>query len=233
MTDGWSEHAWRSVKEWYDAILEHPFLVELSDGSLPEQVFARYLIDDSHYLIGYARALSSLATRTADPAAAAMLAGSAAQGIAVERELHASYLTPRGIDPRSADAPEQSPTCSAYIGSLQTLAAFAPVEVGLAGVLPCFRVYAEVGSAVIAKAPDPDHPYRAWVDAYADPSFDQAVRTVEAHADAVAEAATPQRRAEMLEAYVRATRFEWMFWDAAWRGETWPTPQGSVAEIRR
>ncbi|MDN5854579.1 MAG: TenA family protein [Actinomycetia bacterium] len=224
MTDGWSEQAWRSVAPWYDAILEHPFLRALTDGSLPEDVFARYLVDDSHYLVGYARALSALATRTGDPEPAAMLAGSAAQGIAVERDLHASCLLPRGIDPQAPDAPEQSPTCSAYIGTLQALAAYAPVEVGLAGVLPCFRVYAEVGRAVIAKASEPDHPYRAWIDAYADPAFDEAVRAVETHTDDVAAAATATRRDEMLAAYTRATRFEWMFWDAAWHGETWPTP---------
>ena len=224
MTVGWSEQAWRSVSAWYDAITTHPFLVALADGSLPEAVFARYLVDDSHYLTGYARALATLAARTADPAASAMLAGSAAQGITAERELHAAYLTPRGIDPQAADAPEQSPTCAAYIGTLQTLAAYAPIEVGLAGVLPCFRVYEEVGQAVVAQTAEPDHPYRAWIDAYADAAFEQSVRDIERHVDEVAAAATERRRDEMLGAYARAARFEWMFWDAAWRGETWPTP---------
>ena len=222
--EGWSEQAWQSVAPWYDAILRHPFLTALTDGSLPDDVFARYLVDDSHYLTGYARALASLAARTSDPEAAAMLAGSAAQGIAVERELHASYLSPRGIDPQKPDAPEQSPTGAAYIGTVQTLAAYAPVEVGLAGVMPCFRVYAEVGRAVLAKAAQPGHPYRSWIDAYADPGFDEAVRAVEAHADTVAVATTEQRRNDMLVAYQRATRYEWMFWDSAWRGETWPRP---------
>lgn len=222
MTDGWSQGAWRSVAPWYDAIMRHPFVIALSDGSLSEEVFCRYLTDDSHYLIGYARALSALSTRTADPDAAAMLAGAAAQGIAAERELHAAYLTPRGIDPLTAEAPEQSPTCAAYIGTLQALAAFAPVEVGLAGVLPCFRVYAEVGRAVLDRAPCPDHPYRAWIDAYADPAFVESVRAVEAHADALAYATTAEGRGEMLTAYTRATRFEWMFFDAAWRDESWP-----------
>lgn len=225
MTDGWSEQAWRSVASWYDAILEHPFLTALTDGSLPEEVFARYLVDDSHYLVGYARALSALATRSTDPDATALLAGSAAQGIEAERQLHRSYLLPRGIDPQSPDAPEQSPTCSAYIGTLQSLAAYAPVEIGLAGVLPCFRVYAEVGRAVLAKADDPEHRYRAWIDMYADPAFDEGVRAVEAHTDVVAAAATQSVRDEMLAAYTRATRFEWMFWDASWRGEAWPSPQ--------
>ncbi|MGH3358518.1 MAG: thiaminase II, partial [Nocardioidaceae bacterium] len=78
---GWSEHAWHAVSDWYHAILQHPFLAALGDGTLAEDVFARYLVDDAHYLAGYARALSALASRTGEPDAAAMLASSAAQGI--------------------------------------------------------------------------------------------------------------------------------------------------------
>jgi thiaminase/transcriptional activator TenA len=45
------------------------------------------------------------------------------------------------------------------------------------------------------------------------------VRRVEAYADDLG-----GDRAAMLTAYVRATRFEWMFWEAAWRAEAWPVP---------
>jgi thiaminase/transcriptional activator TenA len=31
-----------------------------------------------------------------------------------------------------------------------------------------------------------------------------------------------QVRAAMLDAFRRSTRFEWMFWDSAWRREQWP-----------
>lgn len=220
---GWSEQAWQSVSGWYGAILAHPFVVALGDGSLAGDVFARYLVDDSHYLSGYARGLSALAARTDDPDAAALLATSAAEGVRAERDLHERYLRPRGIDPAAADGPEPTPTCRGYAGMVQAVTAYAPVEVGLAAVLPCFRVYAEVGRTVLATAPDPAHPYRAWIDAYADPAFRRTVCEVEAHIDTVAASTTHGRRDEMLAAYQRATRYEWMFWDAAWRGESWPT----------
>ncbi|MFB2606764.1 thiaminase II, partial [Rhizobium phaseoli] len=29
-------------------------------------------------------------------------------------------------------------------------------------------------------------------------------------------------RTEMTDAFVRASQYEWMFWDSAWRLETWP-----------
>ena len=220
-----SDEAWTSVKPWFDAILTHPFVMSLSDGTLPEEVFARYLLDDAHYLIGFGRALAMLSTRASTSEGGAMLARAAAQAVEAERLLHRSFLTPRGIDPDTTEVAEASPTCRAYIGTLLADAAFGPVEVGMAGVLPCFRVYAEVGQAIVATEPTSDHPYWEWIRTYADPEFDQTVKEAEAYTDELAGDASGPRLALMLAAYQRATRFEWMFWDAAWRGEGWPHPE--------
>ncbi|MBW9216316.1 TenA family protein [Mumia sp. zg.B53] len=224
MTDErtFSEAAWAHVASWYDAILEHPFVVGLAAGTLPEDVFGRYLLDDAHYLSRYGSALAMLAARAGDPALSAGLARAAAEAVEAERLMHAEFLVPRGLDPDGPDAAEPTPTCQAYAGTLLADAAYAPVEVGLAGVLPCFRVYLEVGRAIAAQATDAAHPYRAWIDTYSDPAFDAAVTRAEGWADHLATAATPEHRTKMLAAYERATRFEWMFWDASWRGETWP-----------
>lgn len=214
-----AQACWEDVDDWFAAICRHPFVLGLADGTLPEDVFVRYLVDDVHYLDRYARVLARLAARAPDPEGIALLAGSAAGAIAAERGLHREFLAPRGLDPDADTLPEASPTCVAYTGYLEQ-GATAPFDVALAAVLPCFRVYAEVGRHVLARrSPGDDHPYGAWIDTYAAPEFAAAVRSAEAYLDAAAE-----HREDVLTAYRRSTRFEWMFWDAAWRGETWPTP---------
>jgi thiaminase/transcriptional activator TenA len=219
-----SHLAWNSVRPWFDAIITHPFVVSLADGTLPEEVFARYLLDDAHYLVGFGRALATLSTKAPTSEGGAMLARAAAQAVDAERLLHRDFLIPRGMDPEDPGAAEASPTCRAYIGTLLVDAAFSPVEIGMAGVLPCFRIYAEVGQAILSSQPPPDHPYREWITTYADPDFDQAVKAAETYTDELAHDASRTRLAVMLDAYERAARFEWMFWDAAWRGERWPQP---------
>lgn len=220
-----SEHAWQSVAPWFDAICRHPFLRGLTDGSLPEDIFVRYLVDDAHYLDRYARVLAQLAVRASDPAAIELLASSASGAITAERELHRAFLAPRGLDPdadtdpESDRVPEPTPTCVAYTGSLESTAHTGSFDVGLAAVLPCFRVYAEVGRYILQRRAPGDHPYAAWIETYAAPEFDEAVHRMEAYVDSVA-----HDRESMLAAYRRSTRFEWMFWDASWRGETWPIP---------
>ena len=160
-----SQDAWRAAGPWFDAILRHPFLDALADGSLPEATFVCYLVDDAHYLERYARVLALISTRAPDPAGSELFAAAAVGAIAAERALHRVFLAPRGLDPDLERAggvrvvPEPSPTCLAYTGYLLELASSAPVAVAIAGVLPCFRVYAEVGAAILLRRPDGEHAY--------------------------------------------------------------------------
>ena len=45
LPEGWSARTWNhaSVEKVYDAILGHPFLRGLADGTLPEETFRHYL----------------------------------------------------------------------------------------------------------------------------------------------------------------------------------------------
>ena len=217
-----SESAWQSAGPWFESILAHPFVLALGDGSLDEVTFVRYLVDDVHYLTGYARALAAIASRTPDAEGIELFAGAAVGAIAAETRTHAAFLTPRGIDLASTEIAEPSPTCRAYVGFLQATAAHDSVEVAIGAILPCFRVYAEVGRVLLAKRPAVDHPYRLWIDAYAAPEFDRAVRAVENYADRLAAISTNNRREKMAAAYARSTRFEWMFWDSSWHAQGWP-----------
>lgn len=222
-----SADAWTAAGPWYDAIRAHPFLTGLADGTLERKVFLRYIADDAHYLSRYARALATTAARWPEPSQAAVLARFAAGAVDAERLLHEALLAESGLSLRAAlgDA-EATPTCLAYVSTLQADAALAPAAVALAGLLPCFRIYTEVGQelvTILSGADGDGHPYAAWLRTYGDPVFAEDTRRAESFADEQAER-HPGTVAAMHEAYARATRFEWMFWDAAWRGETWPEP---------
>ena len=78
MSDSLSAELWRGVTGVYDAILAHPFLTGLTDGSLPHDAFAFYVVQDAIYLRSYARALAGVAGRAPAPSQAEMFARHAA-----------------------------------------------------------------------------------------------------------------------------------------------------------
>ena len=67
MNDSFTNELWRGAAGIYAAILAHPFLTGLTDGKLPEDAFTYFVVQDVHYLRGYARALAGVATRAPEP----------------------------------------------------------------------------------------------------------------------------------------------------------------------
>lgn len=234
----WSEEAWAAARTVYEKILEHPFVGALADGTLPADRFRRYIRQDALYLDGYARRLAHLASRLTRKEHTEAFLHFALDGIAVERALHAQFL---GGERPAPD--EISPTCLLYT-SLLDAQATAPVEVEAAAVLPCFVVYQRVGEAIHARleacagdgavaeanktrgaeAADDrphEHPYRAWIETYADPAFAASTRQAVQICDELAAATDAATRGRMTDIFVRCARMEWMFWDSAWTLENW------------
>jgi thiaminase/transcriptional activator TenA len=63
--------------------------------------------------------------------------------------------------------------------------------------------------------------YRRWIDTYASAEFEQVVRQVLAVTDHIAEELTEPQRQAMQQHFVMTSRFEWLFWDMAYRQEGW------------
>jgi thiaminase (transcriptional activator TenA) len=65
-SDRFTDELWAGAADIYAAILAHPFLAGLTDGSLPEDAFAYYVVQDAIYLRGYAQALAAAGSRAPD-----------------------------------------------------------------------------------------------------------------------------------------------------------------------
>jgi len=216
-----SRAAWEQNADTYDVIRTMPFNAELADGMLSEARFKHYITQDAHYLIGFGRALTLAAAKAPNPDRIVQFAKSAEGAIVVERALHGSFFERYGITPEIFARTPLSPACHHYVSYLMATAYGEPYEVLLGALLPCFWIYAEVGRDIHARAA-PNNPYQAWIDTYAGEDFHAAVRAVIAAADEVAADASPPLRARMHAAFTRATQLEWIFWDSAFRLETWP-----------
>ncbi len=201
-------------------IAELPFLKELGEGTLSRERFAFYILSDALYLGAFSRALALAAAKAPESAAMEFFAGSALGALAVERALHERYLEEFGIGKGALAAAEPAPDCLAYANFLLATANNEPFAVLVAALLPCFSIYWEVGSA-IKRLAEPQNPYRSWIETYADPRFGASVERIIAIADGEA-AKAPHLRQRMLDAFTQAARYEWLFWDGAYRLRRWP-----------
>jgi len=212
---------WAEAAPILEAIHAHPFVRELGAGALSRERFQGYMLQDALYLRGFARALAAGAVKAPDAETILEFSKAAEVAIVVERALHAGFLREFGVDPAVAEAAEPSPACTAYVDSLLATAAVGGFGEVAAAVLPCFWIYQDVGARIHAAAA-PANPYQAWIDTYAGKDFEAATRRMRAVVDAQAESGGPAQHAAMRGAFLRSCRYEWMFWEAAWRLERWP-----------
>lgn len=212
---------WEELLPLRRAILDQPFLAELADGTLPAESFRHYMVQDSLYLAEYGRVLAIAAARAPSAAGRLEFSDGAKVAVQVEQALHQAFFVQFGVTPEMAHEAEASPACLGYTSYLASLAATRTYEELIAGILPCFWVYWEVGCVIKPRAVSPN-PYAAWIDTYAAPSFGEATDRVRALVDEAAANAGPATRKAMARAFRYAARYEWMFWDSAYRTEGWP-----------
>lgn len=212
---------WDAIRPIYAAILEHPFLRGLADGTLPEERFRYYVLQDAIYLRDYARALSIAGVRSRDESALAMFDEHSAGAIAAERSLHEDFLEDLGVTQEEAQTTEASPTTLAYTSFLLKTATLGDYPEVLGAVLPCYWIYREVGRALLEEG-SPNPHYEKWIDTYAGEEFGKLVEAVLDLTDRVCEDLNDSQKACVREAFVVSGRYEWMFWEAAWNLEGWP-----------
>lgn len=209
------DRAWQRTTDLRAAIDALPFNRELAAGTLSQDRFIFYIQQDALYLEQYARILAMAGARGPNGATLRLFAECALEAIAVEQALHAGYL---GANPAVV---EPTPDCLGYTSFLLATAYHEPWEVLMAALLPCFWIYWDVGNT-IARTAARENPYRAWIDTYSDEAFGTAVRAVIAATDTAAAAASDATRDRMIQAFIRSSQYEYLFWDSAYQMRGWP-----------
>ena len=195
-----------------EAIYALDFVRGLADGTLPEHEFAYYLAQDAIYLNGYSRVLARAAAIAPTEAEQLFWARSAQACLEVESELHRSWLSTRPT------ASTLGPVTKAYVDHLLAASVSGSYGILVAAALPCFWLYAEVGSTLhrefLAGGAPGEHPYASWLRTYADEDFAAATRQAIEYTDTAARRASESEREAMALAFRQSSRYEVDFFDA-------------------
>jgi thiaminase/transcriptional activator TenA len=216
-----TKELWAAMEPIYAAILRHPFVRGLTDGTLPRESFRFYAVQDALYLREFARALSVAAARAPDDDWIIMFNEHATTALRVERALHEGFFREFGLTPEAVTATPLAPVNQAYTSYLLAVAYGAPFHENVAALLPCYWIYWEVGKA-LERAGSPEPLYARWIATYAAEEFGAVVRAVLGAVDSVAARLGAAERDAMRRHAVTTARYEWMFWDMGYRREAWP-----------
>ncbi len=194
----------------------HPFVAGLAAGTLTRRQMQHYLIQDGLYLRNYVRVCRTLAARAQTEEDRFLFEYSAK--ISEEAELGIQEQLFRQLRLAWVDeAP--GPATTAYMEQESSAVEHNSELVGLAAAAPCTVLYAEVGRrlALMEKTADPNHPYRLWLDLYADPAVQNMAEQWIACLNRWAADKDEGEQAEAIQAFVVSIRCEIDFWQQAWK----------------
>jgi thiaminase/transcriptional activator TenA len=212
----------RRSKRIWRAIDRHPFLRELHTGTLPMNRFIYFILQDYVYLLDFAQVLCQGGAKSPDLETLGLFARHALGAIEVERSFHTSFGKSLGLSREQLDGVEKGPITQAYIDHLQSIARSGTLGEIVAAVLPCYWIYGEIGRRLYRNRPRKPKIYREWIETYASEEFWKPVREQIQLMDILGAAANSSEKKLMAAHFILSSRYEFMFWEQAYRLDKWP-----------
>jgi len=204
----------------WQASFAHPFVQGIADGSLPLDCFRHYVLNDSYYLSHFAKAQAIGAAKADDLHTAGRMAEHVQSTYNAELALHENFAKRLGITEEEKARFQPSPTAYAYTSHLLRVYTGHFGEI-IAAILPCYWLYREIGERL--RGAQPEEPiYREWIAAYGGDWFGELVREQIERLDEWAERVSERDRERMKRHFLISSRYELMFWEMAYRRESWP-----------
>lgn len=206
---------------WH-AIYTHPFLNELHAGTLPLDRFTYFILQDYLYLLDFAQVLCLGGAKSPDLKTLEIFTRHALITVEVERSFHASFGRSLGFSQKQLDTTPKAPITEAYTGHLQAVARSGGLGEIVAAVLPCYWIYGEVGKRLYKNRPRNPKIYREWIETYASEDYWKPVREQIRLMDHLGAIAKSEEKKLMRAHFLLSSRYEFLFWDQAYRMEEWP-----------
>ena len=219
---GFSEEMRRQCAEIWDTDHNHPLVSGIGDGTLELDKFRYYMRQDYIYLIDFCRVIALAAAKTQDVEDMGWFASLLDETLNTEMALHVSFCEDFGISEAELLATQPSPTTQAYTRFLLQTAYRGSIGEIASAILPCMWGYSEIGKMLYDRGVPEDAPlYTRWIEMYNSQEFADLAARMRQFLDRIAAECGESELERMREAFVTGSRYEYMFWDAAWRMEEW------------
>ena len=203
------------------ATLEHPMVTQLGEGTLDEAPFRYWVRQDYVYLTEYSRVFALGAANAPDLARMGRFAELLDATLNTEMDLHREYAADFGISATDLESTDPSPTTRAYTDFLVRVAATGTFGDLVAALLPCMWGFHETAVRLRADGLPDEERYAEWIRTYSDEDFAALAEWCKDLMADVAAESTAADRERYRDLFRTSARYEYRFWDAAWRQEAW------------
>ncbi|UCH02311.1 MAG: thiaminase II, partial [Candidatus Bathyarchaeota archaeon] len=181
-----------------------------------------YIEQDYSFLIEYARCLGIATAKVEDRTLMGAFASLLNASLTIEMKMLNDLVKKLGIV-EELDSVEMAPTNFAYTRHLLYVAYSGTVAEIITAMLPCMWTYQKIGKKLCRKTGLRKNViFSEWLETYTSESYLDLVTWYKNLVDRFTLESTFTLRNKMISNFILSSRYEYLFWDMAYKKETWP-----------
>jgi thiaminase/transcriptional activator TenA len=215
----------------WEAMVTHPFVMEMGDGSLDIAKFRNYFRQDYVFCEDLVKLTAIAIARAApDYDAGKRFNGFLANFLSAENDLFLNGFQDLGVTAEQYRETVANPTTQAF-GDFMVRTA---LEGDFDDLIALFYVtegtYLDWASRLITSGAEPNNPvYQGWIDIHSPAVLGELVEWFTERLNDVGARADAAKAANLERIFRTTLRYEYMFWEANYHGHTWPDERPPAA----
>lgn len=215
-----TEKLYEAAKPIWAGYLTQPFVYELGKGTLAPEKFRFYMIQDYRYLLEYVRVFALGVVKAEEESLQRMFADMVQDTLGGEMQVHRAYMARLGITDAEIAQTKSTPANRAYTDYMLREAYAGGVPEILVAVLSCAWSYQMIGLHYQAIPGAAAHPlYGEWIAGYSSADYCAGTQRLLDLVDAHCAGLDAERKAHLIEIFVKCSQYEADFWDMAYAAE--------------
>lgn len=207
-------------RDLWHKMVTHPFVEEMGDGSLPVEKFRAYFLQDYVFVRDLVSMTALGVSKAPDFRSASRLNQFLTGILDPENDLFLRAFESLGVSEAEYSSASASPTTQAFGDFMMRVALEGDFEDIVTVLYVTEATYLDWATRLIEADKRPGNPvYQEWIDIHGPDVLGELVGWMGSHLDA---AVVGDRRSRIEGIFTTALRYEYLFWEAAYRGERWP-----------
>ncbi len=207
----------QAAKEIWEAYNRHPFVLGIQDGTLDQEKFRYYILQDYLYLEDYAKTFA-IGVAKAKSAEVARLFARYVQVMNGEMNIHSGYMGKLQVTQEELEATPRALDNLSYTSYMLRVAYEEGEAEILAAILSCAYSYEVIAKNIVKECPaSTEHPfYGEWIKGYASDKYAGENAVLLDTLNRLTAQYTEQQIQHLVDIFVACSRYELAFWEMSW-----------------
>lgn len=211
-----SEYLFNETHKYWEKSTEKEFLLKMKDGTLEEDRFKTYMIQDYYYLLEYKSILETLLKLSEDDEISEFLKMAVEVTVNETENVHIPAMRQYGITDTNNIGQGKAQVIAEYTDFYHEKISEYGLMAGLVGLLQCSWNYAYLGKIMYERYRDEitASPYKMWFDAYTSAEYVAANDGWIELVDKKTLDLDQEKKEALCQVFKTCAEFENRFWDA-------------------